>query len=117
MNNVALVRTVQGAEERTVERTPKTGDSPIMMCLHSVSLHPRYSRYGTRTMSVTTNASYGARGWSQISTMTLHSEVDEIRAQIIAATIQLMTCVEQTSQSIQQTTIAVGQALKCKSGV
>ena len=61
---------------------------------------------------MTTDTSPVAKGWSQISTVLLHSKVDEICAQLTNATILPRIYVEQASQFVQQTNTIARQALK-----
>lgn len=66
-------------------------------------------------MPAGTNISRVMRMRLRVLMQTLHNKVDEIRAQLIAATGPLMTHIEWTPQSVQQTAAAVGQALECAS--
>ena len=60
-----------------------------------VFLRLRYYLYGTRITSVITGARGVAEGLLQVTTLTLRSEADEIRAHL--TTILLTTRVEQVS--------------------
>lgn len=78
-------------------------------------MHPCYSPHGLWTTPTGTVISRVMRTRRQVSTQTLHSEVEDIHAQLTATTVPLTTRVEQTSQSVQQAAAAVGQALECTS--
>ena len=103
MDDVMSVRNMQGQQEHVSKRTPMTGNSLPMLQPLSISPHLMYSLYDTQIASATTGASHVARGWSQLRTATLHNEVEDICTYLTAATVPLMTRIEQASQSVQQT--------------
>ena len=80
MDEVALVGSMQGPQDHTLERTPILGNSHTLMHPHSVSPRLRYSSYGIRTASATIGTTHIVKGQSEVTTATLRSKVDGTHA-------------------------------------